>query len=163
VPAAAKLGALGVDLFFALSGYLICTLLLLEREETGKISLTSFYMRRAFRIAPPAITYLAIIAILGAAGFLTLRKNEIITAFYAANYFHSRSGFTAHYWSLSMEEHFYLFWPVALAVLGFRKAQFLSIALLGALLLYRPWAELHFDSSSYQHTDMRIDAFLLPC
>src|ERR1700704_6096543 len=50
----ARLGTFGVALFFAISGYLICTLLLVEREKTGDISLRSFYIRRVFRILPPA-------------------------------------------------------------------------------------------------------------
>lgn len=162
-PIVTKLGALGVNLFFALSGYLICTLLLSEQEENGTISLSAFYKRRVFRIVPPALIYLAVVALLGAAGIITLRKGELLSAFYAANYFHARSWFTEHFWSLSMEEHFYLFWPAILVLLGPRKARFAALGLVGTLLLYRPWGERHFDASAYQHTDMRLDAFLLPC
>lgn len=162
-PAVTKLGALGVSLFFALSGYLICTLLLIEREETGTISLKAFYRRRFFRIIPPALTYLVVLGLLGAFGVVALRKGELFSAFYAANYFHARSWFTEHYWSLSMEEHFYLFWPAILMLAGPRKARVVALVILGALLVYRPWGERIFDASSYQHTDMRLDAFLLPC
>src|SRR5688572_8667169 len=55
----ARLGPLGVQIFFAISGYLICTLLLLEADKRP-ISLRAFYTRRVFRILPPAFTYLAI-------------------------------------------------------------------------------------------------------
>lgn len=162
-PAVVRLGALGVSLFFALSGYLICTLLLTERLETGRISLPAFYKRRVFRILPPALVYLAVLGILGAANVVTLRKAELLSALYAANYMHLRSWFTAHFWSLSMEEHFYLFWPALLALLGPWRARLAALFLVGALLIYRPWGELHFDSNAYQHTDMRLDSFLLPC
>lgn len=162
-PAASKLGALGVSLFFALSGYLICTLLLIEREDTGRISLTAFYKRRIFRIIPPALAYLVVLGLLGALGVVALRKGELVSAFYAANYFHNRSWFTEHFWSLSMEEHFYLFWPAILMLAGPRKARISALVIVGALLVYRPWGERTFDASSYQHTDMRLDSFLLPC
>src|SRR5271166_3415100 len=51
-------GLVGVDVFFAISGILICTLLLEEEKQTGGIDLRSFYIRRAFRILPPAFLYL---------------------------------------------------------------------------------------------------------
>jgi peptidoglycan/LPS O-acetylase OafA/YrhL len=97
------------------------------------------------------------------AGVVTIHKGELLSALYAANYFHARSWFTEHYWSLSMEEHFYLFWPAILAFARPRKARLLALAIVGALLFYRPWGEAHFDADAYQHTDMRLDAFLLPC
>jgi len=163
VPRAAKLGALGVDLFFALSGYLICTLLLSELHQTGRISLSAFYKRRFFRILPAALAYLLLIAALGAAGIIVLKKGELLTAFYAANYFHTRSWFTSHFWSLSVEEHFYLFWPAILAFARPKKAQFIALAMIVALVFYRPWAEVHSGAGAYQHTDMRLDVFLVPC
>jgi peptidoglycan/LPS O-acetylase OafA/YrhL len=160
---AQKLGALGVNIFFGLSGYLICTLLLIEVEETGHLSLPGFYKRRAFRILPPALAYLVVIAILGAAGVIILHKHEVLTALIAANYFSARSWFTAHFWSLGLEEHFYLFWPTLLLLLRPRRAFWAALVLVIAEVLYRPWAEAHFASASYQHTDMRLDSFLLPC
>jgi peptidoglycan/LPS O-acetylase OafA/YrhL len=162
-PFVTKLGALGVGLFFALSGYLICTLLLGEHEETGGISLWAFYVRRVFRILPPAIVYLLFLSLLGATDIVTLRRHELLTALYAANYVHTRSWFTEHFWSLSIEEHFYLFWPATLALARPRRAKYLAAILLVVILLYRPWGELHSDPSAYQHTDMRLDSFLLPC
>ncbi len=59
------LGALGVHMFFALSGFLITYRFLEEREQTGRIDLLAFYRRRARRILPPAILYLAVLAVLG--------------------------------------------------------------------------------------------------
>jgi len=67
---AGHLGGLGVALFFAISGYLITTLLLEERERRGEISLRGFYLRRAFRILPAAYVYLIILAIAGGFGWL---------------------------------------------------------------------------------------------
>jgi len=59
-------GALGVFIFFVISGYLITTLLLREQHKTGAISLRSFYLRRAFRILPPLYAYVFFLAALGA-------------------------------------------------------------------------------------------------
>jgi peptidoglycan/LPS O-acetylase OafA/YrhL len=162
-PIAQKLGALGVNIFFGLSGYLICTLLLIEIEESGQLSLRGFYKRRVFRILPPALVYLAVISVLGAIGVIALQKHEIGTALIAANYFTVRSWFTAHFWSLGLEEHFYLFWPALLLFLRPRKAFWAAVLLVIAEFIYRPLAEAHFASASYQHTDMRLDSFLLPC
>src|SRR5579872_6375891 len=65
-PTAVDIGHLGVLLFFALSGYLITTLLVQEFRATGAISLRDFYTRRAFRILPPAMAYLMLMWILNA-------------------------------------------------------------------------------------------------
>src|ERR1700742_9872 len=62
----ARLGEVGVELFFAISGLLICSRLLDEESRAGYINLRAFYLRRFFRILPPAIFYLLVIAILGA-------------------------------------------------------------------------------------------------
>src|ERR1700722_9087674 len=64
----AQLGHMGVLIFFALSGYLITTRLLAEYQSTGRVSLRDFYLRRAFRILPPAVTYLAILWLLTLTG-----------------------------------------------------------------------------------------------
>ncbi|HXI40052.1 MAG TPA: acyltransferase, partial [Bryobacteraceae bacterium] len=66
----AELGHAGVAIFFALSGYLITTRLLIEYRATGAISLRNFYVRRAFRILPPAMLYLAILWLLTLTGLI---------------------------------------------------------------------------------------------
>lgn len=67
-PAFAQLGHLGVMLFFALSGYLITTRLVQEYGKTGEISLRDFYIRRAFRILPPAVLFLTLLWMLAKVG-----------------------------------------------------------------------------------------------
>lgn len=144
--------------------FLICTLLLREYERHGKISLKGFYIRRAFRILPPALLYLATAAILAALGVIAVNRNELTTALLAANYFPDRLWFTAHFWSLSVEEHFYLVWPALLVWLGPRKACWTGLFLAALCIVYRPWAAEHIEGAfRYQRTDMRIDAFVLPC
>jgi len=153
------LGGLGVALFFAISGYLITTLLLRELEDSGRISLKGFYCRRAFRILPPAYLYLAALWCLRK----PLAGGELASAaFFFSNYWADRLWFTQHFWSLSMEEHFYLFWPAMLALLGIRRAAIAAGFLIVAVMIWRPWslAHVHLPFPALQRTDMRIDAFL---
>ncbi len=161
---AEKMGALGVNIFFAISGYLICTLLLREREKYGTISLRKFYIRRFFRIIPPAVSYLLVIGAGAALGWIPVRQHELATALLLANYFPDRLWYTAHYWSLCVEEHFYMVWPGLLAALGTSRAAVVGLALAAACVIYRPWEAAHVSGAfRYQRTEMRIDAFVLPC
>ena len=170
---AGHLGGTGVALFFAISGFLITTLLLEERDRSGRISLRAFYLRRAFRILPPAYLYLTCVAALASAGWLAekLPHGDIASAvFLFNNYWPDRSSYTAHFWSLAMEEHFYLLWPAALAALGVRRALLWAGILIAATLAWRPWslapgslAHLNLAVPALQRTDMRLDAFLFAC
>jgi peptidoglycan/LPS O-acetylase OafA/YrhL len=73
-----------------------------------------------------------------------------------------RSWYTAHFWSLSVEEHFYLLWPVLLVGLGMRRALIAASLLIAATELWRPWslAHVHLPYPALQRTDMRLDALL---
>ncbi len=113
----ARAGAHGVDIFFVLSGYLISGKLL----EDG--SLPKFYIRRAFRILPVLFSYLAVVCILGFGlrKIPLLRSEVALSLFFVRNYvFYSQlastgvTWFTAHLWSLSIEEQFYLIWPLVM-------------------------------------------------
>lgn len=153
---AGHLGGTGVALFFAISGFLITTLLLEERKQWGRILLRAFYVRRAFRILPPAYLYLLVVA--GA-----LHRGELLSAaFFYSNYWPERSSYSQHFWSLSMEEHFYLLWPALLAGLGAWRALIAAGVLVGATILWRPWSLAHMllPYPALQRTDMRLDAFL---
>jgi peptidoglycan/LPS O-acetylase OafA/YrhL len=132
----AALGHMGVLIFFALSGYLITSRLLIEYRSNGSISLRDFYLRRAFRILPPALAYLGVLALLNTLGLIVCSGPVIRSAlFFYTNYIDIvPAGWRAgHFWSLSVEEHFYLFWPfllIALGVLtGWRTAAALAIAI----------------------------------
>ena len=107
----------GVDLFFALSGFLICGRLLDEEQRFGGISLRSFYTRRLFRIQPAAMTYLAVVSILLLCGVLKAPWSPVVGAALMVRDFvprHAGLWETAHFWSLSVEEHFYIFLPLLL-------------------------------------------------
>lgn len=118
--------ALGVQIFFVISGYLITKLLLLEREKTGKIDLKEFYIRRVLRIFPVFFLYILVILILKWSIFPGIFTNYtliLFAALYLWNYKHffiqdsitdNGNFYMSHFWSLSMEEQFYLLWPITL-------------------------------------------------
>ncbi len=107
-------GGMGVLIFFVISGYLITTLLLRERDKPGGISLKRFYIRRAFRILPPLYAYVLAMVALGIAGRLAgVDARDIWTALtLTRNYAHHVDLWAfEHFWSLCIEEQFYLLWP----------------------------------------------------
>ena len=175
-------GGFGVTLFFFLSGYLITTLLRRELEQTGGISLRNFYLRRVYRIFPPLYLVLTLLVVLALTG---VTKNPMqpmaVLAQYAhlTNYYLVAWGsvdtapvvpFTVPMWSLAVEEHFYLLFPLALLFLRrqvSRPTAALVLALAcGAVLLWRCVLifALHADwIYTYHATDTRIDSLLFGC
>lgn len=125
-------GYVGVDVFFVLSGFLITSLLVREAERTERISLSDFYARRARRILPAATLVLVVTLLVSAATVSYLRLERIAvdagwSAAFLANVHFSRLGTdyfaegqavspVQHYWSLAVEEQFYLLWPVLLVL-----------------------------------------------
>jgi len=113
----ARLSSFGVHVFFVLSGYLITRLLQHEYERAGRIDLVAFYRRRSFRIFPAAFTYILVVALL----FPVSRPALLYAATYTVSYhLLSTPDLFLHLWSLSVEEQFYLLWPLAL-LLGFAR------------------------------------------
>jgi peptidoglycan/LPS O-acetylase OafA/YrhL len=171
-------GFIGVDVFFALSGYLITGLLLAEHERTGRIGLAAFYGRRIRRIWPALGVFILVVmaamlalppddplrldTLLALAGGLTSSTNWLI-AFDLTN-----GGAAGHLWSLAVEEQFYLLWPpllMGLLALGQRqRVPLLLAALLAAVFLWR----LHVYGADgparvYNGLDTRADAILAGC
>jgi peptidoglycan/LPS O-acetylase OafA/YrhL len=106
-------GALGVKVFFVISGFVICRLLMSEELRWGGVSLKRFYYRRALRILPPLFTYLAVVCILLRVGVIKETWKGILNAALFLNDFNAgpHSWFVGHSWSLSVEEQFYLLFP----------------------------------------------------
>ncbi|MFC9918056.1 acyltransferase family protein [Agromyces binzhouensis] len=135
-PAVAPAGYMGVDVFFVVSGFLITALLLRESARTGRISLKDFYLRRARRILPAAMAVLVAVTVLT---YLVVPRVEwrsyfrevIASALYFENWLLAAdsqdparddlaSTPVQHFWSLSVEEQFYLAWPLLIiAALAF--------------------------------------------
>ena len=120
-------GWIGVDIFFVLSGYLITSILASELKETGTVSLTNFYVRRALRLTP-ALLLLALFQF-ARSGFSPngseIRTATLISMAYLENWnmvFDFRPSPTmGHTWSLATEEQFYLLWPFALLLVIKRR------------------------------------------
>ncbi|HJT76224.1 MAG TPA: acyltransferase [Gemmataceae bacterium] len=106
-------GAVGVDVFFVISGFLITLLLLREDRDFGAISPANFYRRRALRILPAYAVYLLTLAVLARIGTIHLGRADWVGALtYTVNFMRHPSWDIGHIWSLSLEEHFYLVWPL---------------------------------------------------
>ena len=179
IPLNLKGGFLGVDLFFVLSGFLITTLLLTEFDATQTISLKKFYIRRALRLAPALLLYLLVTLVvtyrLHPEDFRQQLKLVGLALVYLTNW---RMAFgwdftldpTAIIWSLSIEEQFYLIWPIALfAFLSWRvRRSFIAAGLIVVILsilthryrMFADGAELH---RLYYGSDTRADAPLMGC
>ena len=104
--------AVGVQIFFIISGFLITGILLSEHERTGNINLKNFYIRRSLRIFPAAIVFMLVAF---AMFWPQLRWYNMVAALlYVANHDHARPWILGHLWSLSIEEQFYMLWPSVL-------------------------------------------------
>jgi peptidoglycan/LPS O-acetylase OafA/YrhL len=168
----ASWGRLGVDLFFAISGFLITTRLVEESSREGRFCLGRFYTRRACRILPPYLLYLGLVGIAGAYGLLRVSGREVVECLaFVRNYtMHLEGTYTNHFWSLAVEEHFYLLWPLLLLAAGPGRATWL-IPLLGLALhawrsldtRYHLFASVLPDAGVVFRTDTRIDALLWGC
>jgi len=169
-------GFLGVDLFFALSGFLITSILVDEYESSGGISLRAFYARRALRLVPALFAMLAIYVVIA----LTLAEHateHLAAAAFAAGYVMNwviafnlgSAGFVAHTWSLAVEEQFYLLWPVllllALVSAGRRGAAALGLVLLAVSTIWRTYLAAHGASWDriYCGFDTNTDALFAGC
>lgn len=173
-------GGLGVTIFFFLSGYLITTLLDREYRLTRNINVRHFYIRRALRLYPPLIMTLVIaysLVSLGALGGSISVSGALAQIFYFANYYqiffdsgHSIPNGTGILWSLAVEEHFYLIYPLFLFLcIRFCKTSTLITILTGLCAAALFW-RMHLVSApgfeiarTYYASDTRFDSILYGC
>jgi peptidoglycan/LPS O-acetylase OafA/YrhL len=137
---------LGVVVFFVISGFLITTLLLAEHEKTGTVSLKLFYARRALRIFPASYTYIACVFLLWLLGTYQWGADNFWYAVtYTVNYVTHPCWQLGHLWSLSIEEQFYLLWPLAFFLLKPKKGLWFAgaVVLLGPVARMIGWFFLH--------------------
>ena len=161
-------GEKGVDIFFAISGLLICSRLLQEERLAGRISLRNFYIRRAFRILPAAIIFLLAVGLLSLLGIIAVGGRQWLgAAFFFRNYtgllgpVATSHDYTEHFWSLCVEEHFYLLLPGLLVFTRRRLRLPIFVGLAILLLVHqilvltkRPWSHV------LHHTDIRLFSLL---
>lgn len=165
-----RFGVIGVPIFFGLSGFLITALLLQEFQFERRISLRSFYLRRCFRILPPLFVYLFALLVLG----LIATGIELLSSvFFFRNYVPGFSGglYTLHLWSLSVEEHFYVLWPVGLCLLC--RSRHLLVITAGVAVALGLWRSVDFHFhwvhriapllDTPMRTDLRFDSLMWGC
>jgi peptidoglycan/LPS O-acetylase OafA/YrhL len=181
-------GLFGVEVFFFLSGYLITTLMRIEIENTGTLSLGGFYLRRAFRILPPFYLVLVLIILVVRAGVLPgyFESGDLAASvLYATNFWNiyvhpiQMPGFNI-FWSLAVEEHFYMVFPFLMLLmirlkLARRSQVSVLLAICTAVLIWRCILVFHLHSldmvfgpvtdplRTMYGTDTRVDSILFGC
>ncbi|QJD77231.1 acyltransferase family protein [Spirosoma rhododendri] len=174
-------GGFGVTLFFFISGFLITRLLIAEWAKTGRIDLSGFYLRRLLRLYP-ALLFMAALAIgfslLAGCGLLT--GDLLSTLFYYRNYYMLYGDSPASHlcrhvfditWSLGIEEHFYLFFPLLFMAAWRRPRVFIGLMVL-TIVAVAAW-RLYLIATHglndltvyriYHLTDTRLDAIMFGC
>lgn len=154
-----QFGALGVGIFFCISGYLITNILITEFRDSGRISISNFYLRRARRLLPLAFLVIALTwAVAGLASLFPAPLSQIaldnsygnlrhysFSAIFCLFYMGNLLGFAhlgyndlaealAHFWTLAVEEQFYFVWPVLLATMLFKFKRLLSVICVAGIL-----------------------------
>ena len=164
-------GYVGVDVFFVISGFLITGLLVRELDQTGTLSLREFYARRARRILPASflvllVTLAGCVVFFSPVGFWHAAPDIAASAAYVPNflfarqvvdYFHpARISPVIHYWSLGVEEQFYVFYPAFLLVAhriaarrGPRTVAYVALATVVSLGLSVGFTAAHPTASFY--------------
>jgi peptidoglycan/LPS O-acetylase OafA/YrhL len=176
-----KGGFIGVDVFFVISGFLITGLLLRELEGSGTISLVRFYSRRAKRLLPLTVVVLGAIVLCSWWLFDPIRMERVsldvvaaglyvlnwLLAFQAANYFSAglQASPVQHFWTLAVEEQFYLVWPMLMLTVAFcyrhsrlsLRSVLVTVLALVALLsfVYGVYATQHQAAAAYFSTFSR--------
>ena len=175
-------GGFGVTTFFFLSGFLITSLMRVEEEKTGTVSLKHFYLRRVFRILPPFYLVLTVATTLALLGVVPTNgplewKPLLALASHVGNFWfvaHGSDGVPAGtpvYWSLAVEEHFYLLFPLLylltrrLGLRGRRQA-LLFLSICACILVWRCVLVLGAgvpEDRTYLASDTRFDSILFGC
>ncbi|HYF38019.1 MAG TPA: acyltransferase [Prosthecobacter sp.] len=160
-------GVLGVQVFFGISGFIITHLLWREKGSTGGISLKNFWLRRCARILPPALAFVLVIQIIHFIGTANVaEETQWASLLFYRNmlpqepWFADAQGFTGHYWSLSVEEQFYVVWPLLVAALPLRALKQVAWAAVGMSVMLRaasPW----LPEGSLRWLPMNLDCFMV--
>ena len=174
-------GMFGVNVFFLLSGFLITTLMIREHATTGRTSIKQFYIRRALRIFPPMYIVLATSALIALSGVIAWNfslRGLLLQCFHLTNYEFIRTGGGQSlmpglgvYWSLAVEEHFYLIFPLVFSLcygrLGPRRLATWLTAMALAVFAWRAVLVMLLHTTDANRTgvatDTRIDSIMWGC
>jgi peptidoglycan/LPS O-acetylase OafA/YrhL len=176
-------GFLGVDAFFVLSGFLITSLLVAERDARGAIDLASFWARRARRLLPAMLLLVAGVSLYAAVAatdgeLSNIRRDGLASLLYVNNWVQIQGGATyfdqfltasplRHVWSLAIEEQWYLVWPVVVGFTLHRRLSHLGLVVItaGLMVASAVWMATLFEPGSdptraYYGTDTRAQGLL---
>ena len=173
-------GYVGVDVFFVISGYLITGILFREFQASGRISVRSFYVRRIRRLLPAATLVLLAVAVLmpllPQTRWADTSQGIVASALYVQNWWLARQavdylaaeadpGMLTHFWSLSVEEQYYIFWPLLLMAIGWLPAAWrtrpgrlfasLVVGVVAVSAAYSMWLTWHNSPLAYFSTFTR--------
>ncbi|HSL77966.1 MAG TPA: acyltransferase, partial [Candidatus Limnocylindrales bacterium] len=167
-------GYIGVDVFYVVSGFLITGLIVRELQATGRVDLPAFYTRRARRLLPAALVVIAVTVVASAIVLPPLRVPDVAGDGAAAALYVSNIRFAAqatdylqaeldpspllHFWSLGVEEQFYLFWPALLFFVAGRRFDARRLGLVVAIVAIVSFAL----GIVWTSTDAPLAFFLLP-
>lgn len=159
--------SMGVEVFFFISGFLITYILLAEKKQAGKISIGKFYMRRAFRIWPLYYLLLALSPMLVNWLQTTPSPDYISHLFFVGNYGIISSEIwtypLSHFWSIAIEEQFYLVWPLIIAFIPIKYLKHAFTLIVLASIVFRWWVINNEPNSwhIYLNTLSRMDTLVI--
>ncbi len=171
-----KGGGFGVDMFFVLSGFLITAILLRDQAHGGRVRFGAFYLRRAMRLLPALVFFLAVFLVYVWSTDLP-GAHEPSSAL-SILFYYSNTGFRrlpmspglGNFWSLALEEQFYLLWPLCVALLvgARRRTGTVVVLLVGAIIAVAVHRAIMWDNGAnwvrlYSRLDTRADALLVGC
>lgn len=160
----------GVDVFFLISGFLITYLLLKEKEIYGKINIKKFYIRRILRIWPLYYFAIAFTPFLIQWLAPVYKQPDYLPNLLYFNNFHAITTQDwqypfAHFWSLCVEEHFYVVWPLVIAFIPIKRLPVVFVSLIFGSIIYR--VSVYFGDpnpynlSIYLNTLSRVDVLVI--
>src|SRR6185437_2433177 len=160
-------GNFAVKIFFVSTAFPITTLLIEEENRYGKISIKNFYIRRVFRIFPAYYFVLLVYFVLQLSSLIHLPRGSWLSSiFYYRDFVREKDAETAHFWSLSVEEHFYLLWPLIFTLSRKLRGYFATgiILLVFACRLAAYNHLIHFSMvSDMSFFFQRVDAIMIGC
>jgi peptidoglycan/LPS O-acetylase OafA/YrhL len=157
---------LGVNIFFVISGFLITKLLMEEENASSSINLKNFYGRRVLRILPAYYFLLLVYFILERFSVLHFTTSSWLSSIFYYKYITGGDWESGHFWSLSVEEHFYLIWPAIFLLFKKYRVGFAFLIIL-AVFFFRLNAYFHFLNVPVFDSDIsifqRADALMTGC
>jgi peptidoglycan/LPS O-acetylase OafA/YrhL len=155
-------GALGVRIFFVISGFIITYLFVRESDDTGTICISSFYLRRFLRLYPVNVAFVAFLVLLKFLAGIDVTGCQYLTALTYTKNFACGGWMDGHLWSLAVEEQFYLVWPL-LFFLFRGRGLYAAVLVLIAVAPFSRALEYHFGSRLYALPTSNSDALMIGC